>query len=442
MKALVYTKPLEVTYRDEADPQAAAGEVVLKIDAVGICGSDMHAYHGHDPRRNPPLILGHELAGTVVAGPFLGKRFTANPLITCGTCEFCVQGRNNLCANRTMVGMTRPGAFAERMSIPVGSLVEIPTGMDARTAALTEPAATALHALNLSMRAMQRPLPESRLLVIGGGAIGMLTALLARHYGCRDVRVAETNALRRGSVAKHAGVAVLEDRYLRRLPASTRVLFCSDGLRDQFAELFGMPANTGVLYNPALLRRPAADATLPDRTRRSDLTASHDGPVVGFLGGGDPRKGGDLVIDSVAAEPDLFLLHAGPSALDDARICGRSRGLGHLRDVTELLDVIDVLLVPSRFEPFGLVVVEAAARGVPVLVGPQVGAAPLVLAEDAGEVWLPGTPLGPEVRKLIARREAIAANGARVLERVDPARLADQLFADLTAAAESNRATR
>jgi len=210
MKALVYTKPLEVTYRDEADPQAAAGEVVLKIDAVGICGSDMHAYHGHDPRRNPPLILGHELAGTVVAGPFLGKRFTANPLITCGTCEFCVQGRNNLCANRTMVGMTRPGAFAERMSIPVGSLVEIPTGMDARTAALTEPAATALHALNLSMRAMQRPLPESRLLVIGGGAIGMLTALLARHYGCRDVRVAETNALRRGSVAKHVDVAVLD----------------------------------------------------------------------------------------------------------------------------------------------------------------------------------------------------------------------------------------
>lgn len=210
MKALVYTKPLEVTYRDEAEPALSPGEVILAIDAVGICGSDMHAFHGHDPRRNPPLILGHELAGTVVAGPFTGKRFTANPLITCGTCEFCAQGRDNLCAHRTMVGMTRPGAFAERMSIPVRSLVEIPARMDARTAALTEPAATALHALNLSMRAMRRPLPEGRLLVIGGGAIGMLTALLARHYGCRDVRVAETNALRRDSVASHAGVAVLD----------------------------------------------------------------------------------------------------------------------------------------------------------------------------------------------------------------------------------------
>ena len=210
MKALVYTHPLEVTYRDEPDPVLVPGEVVLRIDAVGICGSDMHAFHGHDPRRNPPLILGHELAGTVVAGPNVGKRFTANPLITCGHCEYCVQGRNNLCSNRTMVGMTRPGAFAERMSIPTSSLVEIPQDMTPRMAALTEPAATALHALNLSMRAMQRPLPESRLLVIGGGAIGMLTALLARDYGCRDVVVAETNTLRRESVAKHAGVRAFD----------------------------------------------------------------------------------------------------------------------------------------------------------------------------------------------------------------------------------------
>lgn len=210
MKALVYTQPLEVTYREEPDPALAEGEVVLAIDAVGICGSDMHAYHGHDPRRNPPLILGHELSGTVVAGPGLGKRYTANPLITCGRCEFCVQGRNNLCSDRTMVGMTRPGAFAERMSIPVSSLVEIPADMDARVAALTEPAATALHALNLSMRAMHRPLQESRLLVIGGGAIGLLAALLARSYGCADIRVAETNPLRRESVRAHVGCEVID----------------------------------------------------------------------------------------------------------------------------------------------------------------------------------------------------------------------------------------
>ena len=142
MKALVYTRPHEVTYRDEPDPAPAADEVLLGIDAAGICGSDMHAYHGRDPRRNPPLILGHELCATILAGARKGARVTVNPLITCGRCDYCLTGRNNLCSDRTMIGMTRPGGFAERMTIPESSLIAIPQGMSARQAALTEPAAT------------------------------------------------------------------------------------------------------------------------------------------------------------------------------------------------------------------------------------------------------------------------------------------------------------
>jgi alcohol dehydrogenase len=212
MKALVYTAPDEVVYRDEPDPVAIDGEVVLKIDAVGICGSDLHAYHGHDPRRVPPLILGHEFAGTIVAGPGKGRRTTGNPLIACGTCEFCVQGRNNLCANRSMIGMTRAGAFAEYLSIPSSALVDVPQGMDPVNAAVVEPAATALHALDLVMRAAARPLPECAVLVIGGGAIGMLTALLARSYGVRRLSLAESNPLRRASVDKAVGCATYDPR--------------------------------------------------------------------------------------------------------------------------------------------------------------------------------------------------------------------------------------
>ncbi len=204
MKALVYTQPNQVTYRDEPEPQLADGEVIISIDAVGICGSDMHAYHGHDPRRNPPLILGHELSGKIIAGTGTGKRVTVNPLITCGACEYCVTGRNNLCANRSMIGMTRPGGFAERMSIPASSLIDIPQDMSAKQAALTEPAATAVHAINLATRALARPLPEARVLVIGGGAVGLLAALLLKSYGCRDVRLGETNPLRRESAARAA----------------------------------------------------------------------------------------------------------------------------------------------------------------------------------------------------------------------------------------------
>ena len=210
MKALVYTAPNEVTYRDEPDPSLAPGEVLIEVEAVGICGSDMHAYHGHDPRRVPPLILGHELAGRIVDGPGAGARVTVNPLITCGMCEWCLQGRDNLCAHRTMIGMTRPGGFAQYVTTAARSVVALPDGMPSRVAALTEPAATALHALHLAGRALVRPLAECRVLVLGGGAIGLLSALLLRSRGVRDLQVAETNALRRAAVSRATAAAVYD----------------------------------------------------------------------------------------------------------------------------------------------------------------------------------------------------------------------------------------
>jgi 2-desacetyl-2-hydroxyethyl bacteriochlorophyllide A dehydrogenase len=229
MKALVYTGTNTVEYLDQPDPRLDEGEVILKIDAVGICGSDMHAYHGHDPRRVPPMILGHEFAATIVAGPSTGKRVTGNPLITCGVCEYCVQGRNNLCSNRTMVGMSRPGAFAQFMSMPAKSLIDMPQDMDAVQAALTEPAATALHAINLSMRALVRPLPECSMLIFGGGAIGMLSALLAKHYGCGRVTVAETNALRRAAIEREVGCPVYDPR-TGGAPAAASIDFVIDAV--------------------------------------------------------------------------------------------------------------------------------------------------------------------------------------------------------------------
>jgi 2-desacetyl-2-hydroxyethyl bacteriochlorophyllide A dehydrogenase len=216
MKALVYTQPNEVQLQERPMPDLVAGEVVLKIEAVGICGSDMHAWHGHDPRRKPGLVLGHEFVGRIeqsaAPGFAVGTRFTGNPLITCGVCDYCVQGRNNLCANRTMVGMTRPGAFAEFMSIPAASLIAMPQDLSARAAALTEPAATAWHAINLTMRALARPIHECRVLVIGGGAIGMLAALLLRHLGARLVVLAELNPLRRAAVETHAHCEAIDPR--------------------------------------------------------------------------------------------------------------------------------------------------------------------------------------------------------------------------------------
>ena len=202
MKALVYTATREAELREEPEPEPLPGEALVRVEAVGICGSDMHAWHGHDPRRIPPLILGHEACGEVLEGAAAGSRVVLNPLIACGVCRDCREGRTNLCAKRDLIGLRRPGAFAERVAIPEGNLIPVPDGMAAAEAALTEPCATAWHALTLAARASWRPLQECRALVIGGGSVGLLGGLILKAWGAAGVRLAETNALRRRTVAE------------------------------------------------------------------------------------------------------------------------------------------------------------------------------------------------------------------------------------------------
>ena len=208
MKALVYTKADEVLYREEPDPVPGEGQVLVKVAASGICGSDMHAYHGHDPRRVPPLILGHEVAGTVASGKLKGTRVVINPLMTCGICSYCESGRTNLCLKRELIGMRVAGAYCEYVAIPDRNLITIPDSFDMVKASLAEPAACSLHTLNRVQLQSLRPLAELRALVIGGGAIGMLSALLLGTYGCREVTVVEINKLRREMGARSTGCTV------------------------------------------------------------------------------------------------------------------------------------------------------------------------------------------------------------------------------------------
>ena len=126
MKALIYEGVETLAYRDVPDITARDGEHLIRIAAVGICGSDMHAFLGHDARRPAPLILGHEAAGVVQGGPMDGTRVTINPLVTCGTCPACKAARENLCPTRQIISMEpRPGALP-----PVSPLVSAPTQPD------------------------------------------------------------------------------------------------------------------------------------------------------------------------------------------------------------------------------------------------------------------------------------------------------------------------
>lgn len=197
MNALVYTATETVEYRPAPMPEPAAGQALVRVEAVGICGSDMHAYHGHDARRVPPMILGHEASGYVEEGRFKGRRVTMNPIAFCGYCDYCQSGRQNLCSNRTMIGMQLPGAFAEYLAVPEQSLIALPDDISPIAAALTEPTATALHAVNVAARVASQPLAEGRAVVIGAGSIGLLTALFLKARGCRHILIGDTNPLRR-----------------------------------------------------------------------------------------------------------------------------------------------------------------------------------------------------------------------------------------------------
>ena len=216
MKALVYDGVETLGFRDVPDPSPAADEHLIRIEAVGICGSDMHAYLGHDARRPAPLILGHEAAGVIVGGSQDGRRVTVNPLVSCGTCPACRAGRENLCPARQIISMPpREGAFAQFISMPGQNLVDVPDTVSLGKAALAEPLAVSWHAARLALDALN-PAMERQALVIGGGAIGLAAALALRAMGVEAVTMVEPNAARR---------AFLTDRCGQQAVAETQGMF-------------------------------------------------------------------------------------------------------------------------------------------------------------------------------------------------------------------------
>lgn len=201
MRALIYTGPGRLELGDTAEPSAGAGEVVVAVSACGICGSDMHAYAGHDERRPPPLVLGHEATGVIVSGADAGLRVSVNPLATCGHCDYCRAGRDNLCRQRQIISMSpRPGAFAERVVIPRVNCVPVPPGIGDEMAALVEPIACGWHALRVAERVLASPVEGLDVLILGGGAIGVGAARSAAAFGARPV-IVEPHAGRRARLS-------------------------------------------------------------------------------------------------------------------------------------------------------------------------------------------------------------------------------------------------
>ena len=211
MKALVYTGAESLDYRDVPNPAFGPEDAVIDVAHVGICGSDMHAYLGHDDRRPAPLILGHEAAGLIVRGPGKGNVVTINPLVTCGTCEDCQAGRENLCAQRQIISMPpREGAFAQCVAMPPQNLVTLPRGFSTAKAALAEPIACGWHAVRLARKVLNKPIEDARCIVYGGGAIGLGAALVLAAHSAREIHIAETNPARRAILEKAGDFRVFD----------------------------------------------------------------------------------------------------------------------------------------------------------------------------------------------------------------------------------------
>ncbi|HEY8566554.1 MAG TPA: alcohol dehydrogenase catalytic domain-containing protein [Beijerinckiaceae bacterium] len=255
MKALVYTGPNALVYRDEPDAAPEADEVLVRVEAVGICGSDMHAYHGLDSRRPAPLILGHEAAGRIVSGPRAGERVTINPLVVDPSCPYAIEGRWHLSPTRQIISMPpRPGAFAELVRIPERNLVPVPDELSIERAALAEPIAVAWHAVRIGAERLHQPLAASRVVVLGGGAIGLAAALVARRFGAQSVHIGEVNALRRRTIERTEGFPVFAPGELGEpVPNSVDLVIDAVGAAGTRAAASALVRPGGVIVHVGLL---------------------------------------------------------------------------------------------------------------------------------------------------------------------------------------------
>lgn len=215
MRAAVFHAPGEkLAIEDRQRPIAEAGDLVLKVAYVGICGSDLHATEPSLFPLDRGTVLGHEFSGEIVESgdpawkP--GERAIGIPLRPCGDCRqlgACRDGLGILCPRNRIIGLSAsaPGAYAEYVSLPAGQALRVPDGLGLREAALTEPLAVGAHAVLLA-----GPIVGARVLVIGAGPIGLAVAAFARFAGAREVAVSEIDPTRRQR-AVHAGATVLLD---------------------------------------------------------------------------------------------------------------------------------------------------------------------------------------------------------------------------------------
>jgi L-iditol 2-dehydrogenase len=250
MKALVLKEYHRLVVEEVPAPSIASDEVLVRVKACGICGSDVHGIDGSTGRRRPPVIMGHEAAGTIAeTGPAVngwrpGDRVTFDSTISCGACWHCRRGEINLCDNRRVLGVScaeyrQNGAFAEFVAVPARILYRLPDSLPFEEAALVESLSIAVHAAG---RAPVRP--GDTALVVGAGTIGLLVIQVLKARGCALVAAADV-APERLAQARRLGADALIDTRTSDAAAEMRRLTDGRGA-DVAVEAVGLPATVRI----------------------------------------------------------------------------------------------------------------------------------------------------------------------------------------------------
>jgi L-iditol 2-dehydrogenase len=241
MKAVRLESVGHLYLRDVEKPTPGPDELLVKVEASGICGSDRHFLHGEFPC-SPPVTLGHEFCGIIedvgsaVVDFHPGMRITGDPNIACGRCAHCYAGRVNLCANLQAIGLHRDGGFAEYVLVPQKQAHSLPLSMRATHGAFCEPLSCCIHGVDLA-----EIKPGASVVVLGGGVIGMLTVQLARRAGAEKVVLSTRQAVRRALAEKTGATASVDpstDDVVEKIAGANGVL---PGGADVVIECAGVP---------------------------------------------------------------------------------------------------------------------------------------------------------------------------------------------------------
>jgi 2-desacetyl-2-hydroxyethyl bacteriochlorophyllide A dehydrogenase len=208
MRALVYIGPEQLELEEMAAPVPEPGEALVRIRYAGICGTDLHLWHGEISAVRPPVVVGHELVGEVVEDTTgrlaAGQRVAVEPLLVCGTCRACRDGASHVCRSLRVQGVHANGGAAELLTTPTHRLHPIPDGLSWEAAACTEPTSVAVHMVRRAGIEV-----GDTVLVLGGGPIGFLVASVARAAGARRVLVSEVSQPRL-ELCRRAGIETID----------------------------------------------------------------------------------------------------------------------------------------------------------------------------------------------------------------------------------------